>query len=350
MEGIGIAAVVNHEPSKGGGGTTATTNEEEESQHDKRPLWVQDEENRHGEPMKNVRFLRERGYTSSDAQAICCSIKSRTIALRRLYLKKYYGSSTDDQSAAAAAAVGGDEVPEDWETRDEVPEEVAQARVEEKEVLVAMFGFEDDDDEAAAKFSNMDDENLLDVSLPIAYEPPERYGSPPALMLEVYVDNNMAPLYPNEPPVLAVVGGGLPEGLLRELTKRVREESQTRAIEEPGEPQIFNLIAFVAESAECIVQEETTKLEEEQKKIWDAKKAAAEKARKVEKDGDDANAKAATAFTSEAERRAYAKEVAASGAYVVGKLDDGKEKKKKAGEFNAKTGVSDRSLIDDLFS
>ena len=66
--------------------TTTTINEEaEDSQTDKRPLWIQEEESREGEPLKNVRFLRQRGYTSSEAMAICVSTKSCISPLKQLY-------------------------------------------------------------------------------------------------------------------------------------------------------------------------------------------------------------------------------------------------------------------------
>ena len=312
--------------------TTTTINEEDEdTQTDKRPLWIQEEESREGEPLKNVRFLRNRGYTSSEAMAICVSTKSCISPLKQLY----NANGTDQASSSSS-----------------VPEEVAQCRIEEKEVLLAMFGFVDEDDEAAATFSNMDDENKLDCKLPItAYEPAPRYGSPPPLMLEVYVDNNVAPLYPNQPPVLAVTGGGLPEARLKELTKRIHAEALERSTEEPGEPQIFNLIAFVGDTASEIVQEETIELEEEQKKKVAEEKAAADEARKEAQKKDGTTSKPTT-FTSEAERRAYAMEVAAAAAHgvPVGKDDSNKKTASAPKKYNTKTGVSDRSLIDDLFS
>ena len=314
--------------------TTTTINEEDEdTQTDKRPLWIQEEESREGEPLKNVRFLRERGYTSSEAMAICVSTKSCISPLKQLY----NANGTDQPSVSST----------------DVPEEVTQSRIEEKEVLLAMFGFVDEDDEAAATFSDMDDENQLDCKLPItAYEPPERYGSPPPLMLEVYVDNNVAPLYPNQPPVLAVTGGGLPESRLKELTKRIHAEALERSTEEPGEPQIFNLIAFVGDTACDIVQEETLELEEERKKKVAAEKAAADEARKEAQKKNGTTSKPTT-FTSEAERRAYAMEVAAAAAHGVPVSKDDGNKKTAASapqKYNTKTGVSDRSLIDDLFS
>jgi len=329
LDGISFAAAAVSGPHDG-----AENEEEQSSKIDRRPVWLREEEQRQSEPTADVRFLRERGYSSSEATAACCTVTSRSGALRKLY------NAT------------GNDTPQSSEASVEAPEEVVQARMEEKEVLLAMFGFADDDDEAAAVFSDADDENALDVILPITgYEPPERYGFPPPLMLEVYVDKNIAPLYPNEPPVLAAVGGGLPESLLRDLTQAIRAEARERAAEEPGEPQIFTLIAFAGEAAEGIVQKETEELEAERKEAAEAERAAKEAARK-EAGGGRSDTTGGAAFANEAERRAYAREVASRAAGGAVSNDDDKEKKKKTAKpkFNAKTGVSDRSLIDDLFS
>lgn len=325
--------------------STAATNErnginrDEDSTTDKRPLWVQEEELRGREPSKYVRFLRERGYTSSEATVACGGLGNNSASCISA-LKQLYNPTGSNETVSSSP----DEVIV------EVPEEVVQARFEEKEVLVSMFGFADDDDEASARFSNVDDENALDVVLPItAYEPPDRYDSPPPLMLEVYVDNNIAPLYPNEPPVLAVVGGGLPEAHLKELTRRIQKEALERVKDEPGEPQIFNLLAFVGEAAETIIQEETVELEEERKQLLKAEKVAAAEARREAKAHD--QSVDAKLFTSEAERRAYAKEVAAKAAtgQPISK-DDNEKKKTRAPKYYAGSGVNDRDLCKDLFS
>lgn len=286
------------------------------------PQWVKDEKSRQGEPSEDVRFLSERGYSAPEATAAWDMTKSRILALRKLFFE---GNVVETPSAG-------------------VPDNVTEARREEREVLIAIFG-EDD----TATFSDMENEDSLDVVLPVtAYEPPDRYEDPPPLLLEVYVDNNIAPLYPNEPPVLALVGGGLPEARLRQLTKRLRTEALERAKEEGGEPQIFNLIAFVAEEAENVIQEETAELEVKRKKRMDeeraAKAAEAEMRKKEEKSNP---ALTSTGFTSDAERRAYAKEIVAAGNYVKVE-DDGKKKKNGGKKYD--TGVSDQSLINDMFS
>mmetsp|Transcript_52673 Transcript_52673/g.111892 ORF Transcript_52673/g.111892 Transcript_52673/m.111892 type:complete len:347 (-) Transcript_52673:74-1114(-) len=332
LEGMSFAPTVASGPSDG--------DEKQSTKLDKRPVWVREAEGRRGEPSADVHFLRERGYPSSEATAARRTTKSRIAALKKLY-----------------NATGAGEQLESNAGETDVPEEVVQARTEEKEVLLAMFGFADEDDEAAATFRDAEDENALDAVLPVAgYEPPERYGasSCPPLMMEVYVDNGIAPLYPNEPPVIAVAGGGLPESRLWELTDRIRAEARERVTEEPGEPQIFNLITFAGEAAESIVEEEALELEAERKKILEAKRVAAAAARRDAQKGSlEQDESAGVGFASEADRRAYAREVAARAADPFSKgLDEGVKKKASAAapKFNAKTGVSDRNLIKDLFS
>jgi len=324
LEGMSFAPVAVSGPSDG--------NEQNEAFAPESPLWVREEESREGEPSGDVRFLRERGYSSSEATSACYDTTSCIAALSKLY-----NAAGNDPSESPLSSV-------------DVPEEVVQARIEEKEVLMAMFGFAYDDEEAAATFSDMEDETIFDVVLPISgYEAPDRYESPPPLMLEVYVDSNIAPLYPNEPPVLAVVGGGFSEARLRELTKIIQAEALERAREEPGEPQFFNLIAFVGEAAEGIVQKEAAELKAARMKILEAEKAAAALLRDAQKEENPPNPNSSGGgFTSEAERRAYAKDVAAKAGFVANAdEDDGKKVAKP--KFNAKTGVSDRSLINDLF-
>eukprot|EP00956_Cyclotella_meneghiniana_P004319 scaffold5297_cov55-Cyclotella_meneghiniana.AAC.1 len=96
------------------------------------------------------------------------------------------------------------------------------------------------------------------------------------------------------------------------------------------------------------VLEETAELEEERKRILETEKAAAAEARKeAQKHHQSSEAK----FTSEAERRAYAKEVAAKAA--TGKpvsKDNDENKKTGASKYYAGSGVNDRDLCKDLFS
>ena len=297
------------------------------------PVWVQEEELRKREPSADVRFLRARGYPTAEAVAARRSAKSRIDALRKLY----HAADSDAPPGSSAVTV-------------DVPAEVVQARIEEKEVLVAMFGFADDDMEASAKFSDMEDEGVFDVVVPVTgYEAPKRYGAYfPPLMLEVFVDNNIAPLYPNEPPVIAVVGGGLPEAQLRELTKRIRDEAQVRAREDPGEPQIFNLIAFAGEAAEGVVREETAELRAARARLLEAERAAAAAQREEVKGA--APGAPSGAFATEAERRAYAKEVASRAGFGGATCREGRKEKAVGPKHEDTAGISDRQLFDDLFA
>mmetsp|Transcript_31537 Transcript_31537/g.76286 ORF Transcript_31537/g.76286 Transcript_31537/m.76286 type:complete len:562 (-) Transcript_31537:227-1912(-) len=315
---------------------------------DERPTWIMEKETRRREPLANVQFLRERGYSSSEAMAACQATAGSKLAV----LSKIYNATSDGDNDEWSSAA---------EIKSDVPEEVVQARMEEKEVLLAMFGFADEDDELSAKFSDIDDTSIFDVSLPITgYEPPERYylpSPPPQLMIEVYVDNGMAPMYPNAPPVLAFVGGGLPESRLKELTHRVKAEALRSASEDPGEPQIFNLLSFAAEAAEDVVRKEGEKLEEiKRTRRLEAEKAAAA-ARKdaQEKAGMDAQSNpSGGSFASEADRRAYAMAVAAKAAISAGggvsQKSQNNRRKAPAPKYNAKTGINDRDLCKDLFS
>jgi len=291
------------------------------------PLWVQEMNSRQLETSDEIRFLRERGYTASEAKAAYGATKSRVGALRKLYL----GEAAGDTASVA-----------------DVPEEVVQTRLEEKEVLLAMYG---EDEEAV--FSDKDNEAALDVAIPITtYEAPERYDGPPPLMLEIFVDNNIAPLYPNEPPVLALVGGGLPEARLRELTNRLRKEAQERIQEEPGDPQIFNLMTFAGEEVENIIREETADIEAALRARMEAQKKALalQRAAETEEQKKEAATAPGGAFATEAERRAYAMDVAAKGGTFAKVVeDDGNTPAPAKGKKFYNTGVSDQDLINDLF-
>jgi len=289
-----------------------------------KPAWQKEAETRRREAVgdPDVLFLCERGYTASEAISARRSTATRSEALSRLY-----GMLGNRQQGLPEDAAG---------------EDLAGARAEEKEVLLAMFGFADEDDEAAAaRFRDPDDETSLDVALPItAYEPPARYGAPatvPQLKLEVYVDRGIAPRYPHEPPALALVGGGLPEASLRALTVGLRAE----ALEQPpGEPRIFDLLTFAGDACSELVRGETEELEAEQARARLAK-AATEKARK------EARGQTSTSgtFRSEAERRKYAREAIAG----VG-AGDRKMTSRREPDPRANAGVSGASLFDDLFS
>lgn len=309
LEGLSLAPLDQHEENKAEN-TTAKLD---------MPVWMREAEARQREPSADVRFLRERGYSAPEAQAACQSNWSRIEALSNLY------NSLGDESEETSGAMS--------------VEESLEARIEEKAVLVAMFGFVDEDDEASAKFGDVESESSLDVTLPItSYESPARYEDAPLLQMEVFVDNSVAPNYPAQVPVIAILGGGLSEKMLREVTTRVRAEAH----ELLGEAQIFNLMAFVGDACTEVVQEETEQLEKERAERLREEKAAAEAKRK------EATGKPVPgSFRTEAERRNYAKEVAAR-ACSGDKSRGGIEKKAKPREY-VNTGVSDASLLEDMF-
>jgi hypothetical protein len=287
---------------------------------DNSPDWIKDINSRLLEKSPDVQFLRERGYSSADASAAVRTYGSLTKALRSLW-----------QTGATP-----------WPTADSaVSEEATEVRLEEKEVLQAIFG-----EDEGVEFS--EDETIFDAVIPItSFEPPDRYESPPALLLEVYADDGIAPLYPHAPPVLALLGGGLSEALLKELTNRLKAETLQRIEEEPGDPQIFNLINFIAEEAEKIVEEEATALEALRKQKLKEQQLEAASKRKEDAAKRKTEAKSAV-HKNEQERREYAKEVIAKvGSRTVAGTT---EETKKTGGKRYNTGVSDQSLIDDLFN
>lgn len=322
LDGLSFAPVISHVPRVlKEDGDDGGDNDIEDAPRPDLPVWVDDANDRSLEPSSDVRFLRARGYSSPDATGAVTSNDSSIAALRTLW---YATSMTSDSDADLA--------------------EATEAREEEKEVLKAIF--EDD----GVSFS--EDDALFDAIFPITtYEPPPRYEAPPPLLLEVYVDGGIAPLYPHQPPVLALVGGGLPETLLKELTNRLRAETLERSEEMPGDPLIFTLLGFVGEEVERLIEEETADLEEKRKKLFKEQKEQAAKERKAEAErlGKElSDEKESLAFKTEAERRAYAKDVLSNVDYLK-VVDDGASKKKQGGAARFNTGVTDESLINDMF-
>jgi hypothetical protein len=309
---------------------------------DNRPIWMIEAESRMEESTSSAttEFFRARGYTLDEIQSVVDDHNPQMTQMETLKLLWQRQQQED-----------GGSPPTDVDKST-----VIEQRQEETEVLRAIFG-EDDDGVtfSADEQQEQDDDSsslLFDVVLPItSYEPPKRYGLPPPLLLEVYVDNGVAPMYPFEAPVLALIGGGLPEAWLRKLTDRLRMKAFELAKEEPGEPQVFNLVTYVGDEVQRIVEEETTIINEERKRrqaeILAKQKEEATSRRHEEE--------SKTKFASEAERIAYAKSVVAAAAaastYAAAKHStttinhgqNGKEKK----VYN--TGISDKSLIDDLF-
>lgn len=279
------------------------------------PIWMQEDKRRRMEKDGRVIYLCERGYTLDQAKQAIDQNPSKLDALKALFCLPDTTSSVDPTLSE---------------------EERQMTKQEEKEVLQAIFG----EDDPNVQFQEGDD-NLDSVFPVTSYEPPERYELPPPLLMEVYATLTT---YPNEPPVLAVKGGGLCEELLNKLTRLLQAEAQTRATEEPGDPQIFNLLQFVGEKVEELVEEEGAELEKQEK---ERRAQEARAAREAATDKAKQEGPKATVFKSDGERRAYAKSIVAAGSALeadvlpkVAKKDDKK---------HYDTGVSDKSLIEDLF-
>eukprot|EP00526_Cylindrotheca_closterium_P009291 CAMPEP_0113634582 /NCGR_PEP_ID=MMETSP0017_2-20120614/18013_1 /TAXON_ID=2856 /ORGANISM="Cylindrotheca closterium" /LENGTH=427 /DNA_ID=CAMNT_0000545299 /DNA_START=365 /DNA_END=1648 /DNA_ORIENTATION=- /assembly_acc=CAM_ASM_000147 len=302
---------------KGHHGPQSSANDDFHSNKD--PLWMQEDKRRRMESNPYLIFLCERGYPLDQAKRTLEAHPKKLTALKVLFFAGAGDNSMDS--------------PGDIDQ-----EELKSARQEEKEVLQAIFG----EDDPNVQFQEGDESNLDSVFPITLYEPPDRYELPPPLLMEVYASNTNYPLH--GPPVLAVKGGGLSEVILNKLTQLLVKEAMTRAEEEAGDPQIFNLIQFVGEQVETLVEEEGVELkkQEEERRAKQAKadkEAAAEKAKK--------EGPSKTVFHNEAERRAYALGVVAAGSAALGTEGIPKAAKKEEKHYN--TGVSDKSLIEDMF-
>lgn len=283
------------------------------------PLWKQEDKRRRMEANPYLIFLCERGYPLDQVKRTLEAHPKKLDALKVLFF-----------------AGAGDKT---MDSRGDIDkEELKSARQEEKEVLQAIFG----EDDPNVEFQE-DDESNLDSVFPITlYEPPDRYELPPQLLMEVYASNTNYPLH--GPPVLAVKGGGLSEAILNKLTHLLVKEAMTRAEEEAGDPQIFNLIQFVGEQVETLVEEEgvALKKEEEERRAKEAKAAKEAAAETAKKEGP-----TKTVFHNDAERRSYALGIVAAGSAALGVEGIPKAKEKEKKHYN--TGVSDKSLIEDMF-
>ncbi len=281
------------------------------------PVWQQEANARlESRTSEGVQFLLARGYTFEEVSALNIQ-KPFSVTLAKLWAGQSSESSEPTDLSPELAA------------------QIYECRNEEKEVLEAIYGEDDhvqfgwrnkgDDD------NDGDDSEDCDLSKPFSfdsiisvpgYEPPPRYEYPPPLLLEIYVDHGVSN-YPFgrteggddgeiEPPVLALVGGGLPSKLLRQVTQKLREAAIEKSLEcEAGEPQIFDLLQTVGELVEEVVAEETAAIEEERKQRI-AKRAKEERERakeEAEKLGIIESSTTRIAFRSEAERRAYAQSI-----------------------------------------
>lgn len=343
LEGLALGGGRLHEPvmAKGGDRGDLKSTYSNEDSTDADPIWMKEAENRLEESSESIRFLRARGYATEHILQVLDTSKSQTDALAKLWRQS---NSTGDST---------ERFPQITQLEEGEREEVLAMRHEETEVLRAIFG-EDEGAHFAAGDDGTDNCDLFDAVLPItSYEAPERYGLPPPLFLEVYVDNGMAPAYPKEPPILAVSGGGLPEKWLGELTNRLRRKCIESCLEAPGEPQIFALVGYLGEEIVSVIEEESEVLEQQRQKRLQEARAAAEERRRLaaealrkeqEAMGVTASINKGANYTTEAERRAYAKDVVAA----TGNQEFPSKAIPTAGK-HYNTGVSDQQLIKDLF-
>lgn len=271
------------------------------------PLWKQEDQRRQAEGNEDLVFLSERGYPMDRAKSALEEHGDPLEALRALFF-----------------ALGDATFP-----TGEPSTEQRAARSEEKEVLQAIFG----EDDPSVRFGDAQDD--LDSVLPIvAYQAPDRYDEPPPLLVEIYTGKTD---YPDGAPVLAIRGGGLCEKLLEKLTGELLMEASSNAAEEPGEPQIFNLLQLTGERAEMLVEEEGIELQKQKEEAQKAKQAAFRRKEEA------AFPPSQKTFQSQADRRAYAQKIVGTGPHRPVES----EKKTEKNHYN--TGVSDISLVEDLF-
>jgi hypothetical protein len=344
----GMAALEDLALGSGGGGGGHVTSKDGSTQQsspqhgngeeDKAdiPQWKRDinEWEKTGNSEKAI-FLLERGYPKADVDQVLSQHPNATNI--KLLQKLWQGLNNGNESAAAASSDDG--APD--------PDELQAAREEEREVLEAIFG-ED--------LEWLSEEGLLDAAVPISnYEPPERYFSggtpPPELRVEIYANDTKYP-FANDPPTLALTGGGFPQEYLYKMTQQLQQETYQKAQEEePGDPQLFALITWIGDIWEGIVEEEEKAAA---KAVEEARKARLKALREKEKKERESAPALATPsapgipkFSSERERRDYALKIATqSGAAAAGADPTATEKGKKY----YKTGVSNDKLIADMFS
>lgn len=310
------------------------------------PTWKIEMEKRLADPLStDIQFLIERGYTRAESTSMiadCISLGGDVSNLPFQALKRLYHTLNE-----------ADDIQTSSKEIDTDPDTIAAARVEEKQVLLALYEFDEE-----ATFVDKDNESSLDVSLPVtAFDIPVRYHwngqPPPILCLEVYIDGESSPCYPLELPVLAVVGGGLSEAQLRDLTGRLRKEVVSRIIEANGEtmPLLFDILAYCAEEANRMVQEEGEILARLEKERESERKAQTAAAVLREPTGISMGTSDNLHFQNETERRSYAKKIATNCATggSGGGSNNPSEVTKSKGRKHYDTGVSDQSLINDLF-
>lgn len=294
-------------------------------------------------------FLLERGYPRSSVDEV---MKQARTASNIKALHTLWDGLGNDEELRPEMEVDADEL--------------RASRQEEREVLDAIFGDDIEWMATGSRECEIETKLMLDSSVPITtYDPPERYyhesDPPPELRLEIYVSPTMYP-FANDGPILALVGGGIPQKYLHNMTQQLRKEALTKAKEEePGMPYLFTLISFVGEMWEPVVEGEgadATKIKEETRKarLRALREHQLEQAKLHAKSEEIGLPPVDTThtgkFASEHERRAYAASVVAksnSGRPVDNHSKNAKPVTSK-GKAYYEAGVSDISLIEDLFS
>ena len=211
---------------------------------------------RRAEPDADVRWLRERGY---DVDAARTALQAADDA----------GKTTAglERRIAALSALQPRELSEDMEPD---AEEAAEGRAEEREALESILG------EDVLIALGGDAEEVEHRGIPVqGFEPAEDdAGDAPPLMLEIYIDKELAaPGYPlgNALPLVAVTGGGLLEQELRTLTPAL----VAHAVEnlEMG-PVTFELMSCAEEKATELVEQREQRATALAQRRADAKRRA----------------------------------------------------------------------------
>ena len=227
-----------------------------------RPVWEQEAAARAAEPDPSVAWLRARGYDAADAAAallaaapagedhLAAGADVKVVALATLHRAAVAAAAHDDAGEPLPA------LPTDTELADE--EELGRAaaeREEERECLEAIYDVEGGE----LRFADPANAAAFDVAAlaVVAYEaqPGSRAeDGAPALTIEVYADHGVAPLYPGgQPPVLALVGGGLAEETLRTVAASLGRHAVS-ALE--NGPLTFELATMAADEATAAAEAE----------------------------------------------------------------------------------------------
>ena len=228
-----------------------------------RPAWEQEAAAREAEPDAGVAWLRERGYGADAARAALDAARGAEGAGEEEEEEEEDGcrvaalATLHRAAVAAALADAGDEPPPPPADPDDADERerAAAERAEERECLEAIFAPEE------LAFAAPSDPARLDVALAVvAYEALEGArpeDGAPGLTLELYADRGVAPLYPGaQPPVLALRGGGLPEGALAALGASLGRHAAASL--ENG-PLAFELAGIAADEAVAAAEAELEK-------------------------------------------------------------------------------------------